>query len=602
MTLPQLLSIATLIGMMALFIWGRFRYDVTAIIALLVALLLGIVKPGDAFRGFSDDIVIIVGSALVISAAVQRSGVVERALRRVGRRVTRVRSQLLVLAGSVGVASALVKNIGALAMLMPASFQMAKKNDASPSVFLMPMSFAALLGGLMTLVGTSPNIIVSRAREQMTGEPFGMFDYTPVGLGLFVIGLIYLRFAYRLIPRDRRAAPTMGEALDITAYVTEVVLTPGSPAVGETVQAFLDRHEGEVTMTQLLRAGMRSAPLPDTELREGDTLILGGEPDALERVIAGDRLAYEGEAREKAQERRDKENGREKNGDAGEVGVIEAVVNVGSRLEGQTAGGLNLQRLFGVNLIAISRRGERLARRLANTVLRAGDVVVLQGPLDTMPEKLRELGCLPLAERDLRLGSRRATWLPISILAVAMFLTAMGWVPVAVAFFAAAGLVMATGAISPRDAYDHVEWPILIMLGALIPVSDSLRTTGASDVIATWLAQFATTLPAWGAVALILAAAMAVTPFLNNAATVLVMAPIAAQFAGDLGYRPEAFLMATAVGAGCDFLTPIGHQCNTLVLGPGGYRFGDYARLGAPLSLLVLVLGTPLILFFWPLA
>lgn len=595
MTLPQMLSIATLLGMMGLFVWGRFRYDVTAILALLAALALGIVEPGDAFKGFSDDIVIIVGSALVISGAVQRSGVIERALRRIGKRVTRVRSQLLVLTASVGFASAIVKNIGALAMLMPGSFQMAKKNDASPSVFLMPMSFAALLGGLMTLVGTSPNIIVSRAREQMTGEPFGMFDYTPVGLGLFVIGLIYLRFAYRLIPRDRRAAPTMGEALDVTGYVTEVILPPGSPAVGETVRDFLERHEGEVAITRILRAGIRSFPEPDTQLHEGDTLILGGEPDALERAIAGDRLAYEGEARDMTRERSDSESG-----NAGsEIGVIEAVVNSGSRLEGQTAGRLDLQRIHGVNLIAMSRRGERLSRRLANIVLRAGDVVVLQGPLDAMPERLRELGCLPLAERDLRLGSKRARWLPISILAGAMFLTAMGWVPVAVAFFAAAGLVIATGAISPREAYDHVEWPILIMLGALIPVSDSLRTTGASDLIATQLAQFATTLPPWGAVALILAAAMAVTPFLNNAATVLVMAPIAAQFAGDLGYRPEAFLMATAVGAGCDFLTPIGHQCNTLVLGPGGYRFGDYARLGAPLSLLVLVFGTPLILLCW---
>jgi di/tricarboxylate transporter len=598
MTLPQSLSIATLLGMMALFIWGRFRYDVTAIIALLAALLLGIVKPEDAFRGFSDDIVVIVGSALVISGAVQRSGVLERALRKVSRHVTRVRSQLLVLTGTVGVASALVKNIGALAMLMPASFQMAKRNDTSPSVFLMPMSFAALLGGLMTLVGTSPNIIVSRVREQMTGHPFGMFDYTPVGLGLFVIGLVYLRFAYRLVPRDRRAAATMGEALDITGYVTEVVLPAGSPAVGETVQAFLDRHEGEIVLTQMLRAGLRSAPGMAMTLEEGDTLILSGAPDALERAIATDRLAYEGEGREAAQEQRDKDKG----SSTGEIGVVEAVVNMGGMLEGQTAGRLNLQRMFGVNLVAISRRGERLSRRLANTVLRAGDVVVLQGPLDTMPERLRQLGCLPLAERDLRLGSRRTTWLPILVLAGAMFLTAMGWVPVAVAFFAAAGLVMATGAISPREAYDHVEWPILIMLGALIPVSDTLRTTGASEVIATGLAHVATTLPAWGAVALILAAAMAVTPFLNNAATVLVMAPIAAQFAGDLGYRPEAFLMATAVGAGCDFLTPIGHQCNTLVMGPGGYRFADYARLGAPLSLLVLLLGTPLILFFWPLA
>lgn len=597
MTTPQILSIATLIGMMALFLWGRFRYDVTAILALLAALALGIVSPKDAFKGFSDDIVIIVGSALVISAAVQRSGVIEHGLRIVGRRVRRVRSQLIVLTASVGIASALVKNIGALAMLMPASFQMAKRNDASPSVFLMPMSFAALLGGLMTLVGTSPNIIVSRVREQMTGEAFGMFDYTPVGLGLFVMGLIYLRFAYRLIPRDRRAAPTMGEALDIRGYVTEVVLPTGSPAIGETVQAFLDRHENEVVITQMLRAGLRSAPLADTVLHVDDTLILGGEPDALERVIAGDRLAYEGDERERAQEQREKENG----GTPSEVGVIEAVVNVDSLLEGQTAGRLKLQRRFGVNLIAVSRRGERLSRRLANIPLRAGDVVVLQGILETMPEKLRELGCLPLAERDLRLGSKRAKWLPILILAAAMVLTALGWVPVAVAFFAAAGLVMATGVISPREAYGNIEWPILIMLGALIPVSDSLRTTGASDLIATNLAVVATALPAWGAVALILAAAMAVTPFLNNAATVLVMAPIAAQFASDLGYRPEAFLMATAVGAGCDFLTPIGHQCNTLVLGPGGYRFGDYARLGAPLSLLVLIIGTPLILMFWPL-
>ncbi|UVO52550.1 SLC13 family permease [Sphingomonas sp. SUN019] len=591
MTLPQYLSLATLAGMMALFLWGKFRYDVVAILALLASLLLGIVAPKEAFRGFSDDIVIIVGSALVISAAVQRSGVIERALRSLSKRVTRVRSQLLVLTGSVGVASALVKNIGALAMLMPAAFQMAKKSDASPSVFLMPMAFASLLGGLMTLVGTSPNIIVSRVREDMTGHPFGMFDYTPVGFFLLVMGLIYLRFAYRLIPIDRRAAPTMGEALDIKGYVTEATITGGSPAIDETVADFLDRHEQEVTVTQILRAGMRSAPYEHDVLREGDVLIMGGEPDALERVIAGDRLKLEGE---------DREAHAESKGD--EVGVIEAVINVGSPLVEQTAGRLDLQSRFGVNLIAISRQGEHLARRLANTELRAGDVVVLQGPLALLPERLRDLGCLPLAERELRLGSSRRTWLPIIILGIAMLGTALGLIPVAVAFFAAAGLILATGVLPLREAYDHVEWPILIMLAALIPVSDSLRTTGASDVIATWLASVAQTLPAWGAVGLILVAAMAVTPFLNNAATVLVMAPIAATFATDLGYRPEAFLMATAVGAGCDFLTPIGHQCNTLVMGPGGYRFGDYARLGAPLSVLVVLFGTPLILFFWPLA
>jgi len=585
-----MLSIATLAGMMALFVWGRFRYDVTAILALLAAIALGIVKPKEAFTGFSDDIVIIVGSALVISAAVQRSGVIEIALAFVSKRVKRVRSQLLVLTASVGIASAFVKNVGALAMLMPAAFQMAKKNDASPSVFLMPMSFASLLGGLMTLVGTSPNIIVSRVREEMTGHPFRMFDYFPTGFGLLVIGLIFLRFGYRLLPRDRRAAPTMGEALDIKGYVTEATLAEGSPAIGETVSAFIERHEHEVTITSLLRAGMRSPALPDSDLREGDTLILGGDPDSLERVVAGDKLTLAGA-------NRDVPEGTEKE----EVGVIEAVVNTDSVLIGQTAGRMLLQRRYGVNLIAVSRGGERLTRRLGETILSAGDVIVLQGPLSLLPERLRDLGALPLAERSIKLGSSNRGWLPIVILAVAMAATASGYVPVAVAFFAAAGLVMASGALPVREAYDNVEWPILIMLGALIPVSDSLRTTGASDVIAIWLAHVAATLPAWGAVALILVAAMAVTPFLNNAATVLVMAPIAAVFAHDLGYRPEAFLIATAMGAGCDFLTPIGHQCNTLVFGPGGYKFSDYARLGAPLSVLVVLVGTPLVMWTWPL-
>jgi di/tricarboxylate transporter len=589
MTLPQILSILTLAGMMALFVWGRFRYDVVAVIALLVSLALGIVPPDKAFTGFSDELVIIVGSALVMSAAVQRSGVIETALAFLSTRVRRVRSQLVVLTASVGFASALIKNVGALAMLMPAAFQMAKKNQTSPSVFLMPMSFASLLGGLMTLVGTSPNIIVSRVRADMLGTPFRMFDYTPVGLGLLLMGLVFLRFGYRLLPQDRRATATLGEAIDTKGYITEAAIGEGSPAIDETVAEFIERHDHQITVTSVLRAGLRSAPYGPMRLRERDTLILGGEPDVLEQVIASDKLELAGQDRDvpKQEKRR-------------EIGVIEAVINTDSPLIGQTAGRLRLQERYGVNLIAVSRRGERLIRSLGKTVLQGGDVIVLQGALSLLPEKLRDLGCLPLAERQLKLGTARRGLLPIAILAVAMAATATGLVPVAVAFFAAAGLVIITGALPVREAYEQIEWPILIMLGALIPVSDTLRSTGASQLIAEWLSHTAATLPPWGAVALILVAAMAVTPFLNNAATVLVMAPIAAVFAKDLGYRPDPFLMATAVGAGCDFLTPIGHQCNTLVFGPGGYKFGDYARLGAPLSLLVVLVGTPLIIFFWP--
>jgi len=588
MTLPQILSITVLAGMMGLFVWGRLRYDVVAILALLAALALGVVKPKAAFSGFSDDIVIIVGSALVMSAAVQRSGVIERAMQLLQRHVTRVRSQILLLAASVGFASAFVKNIGALAMMMPVAFQTAKKSNASPSAFLMPMSFASLLGGLMTLIGTSPNIIVSRVRQEMTGQPFAMFDYLPVGLGLTLAGLVFLRFGYRLLPRDRRAAPTLGEALDIQDYVTEARIAAATPPVGETIDAFVERHEHEITITGVLRAGVRSVPLPDLLLSEGDTLILGGAPDALERAIAVDRLELIGQEHEPAQR-------------GEQFGVIEAVVGTDSVFAGRSAGRMQLRDEYGINLIAVSRQGERLAKRLGELVLRPGDVIVLQGSLDLLAERLGELGCLPLAERTLRLGSTRKQLLPLAILAAAMVATALGVVPVAIAFFAAAGLVMATGALPLRLAYDAVEWPILIMLGALIPVSESLHATGVTDLAGIWLSHVAATLPPWGAVMLVLAAGMAVTPFLNNAATVLVMAPIAATFAHGLGYRPDAFLMATAVGAGSDFLTPIGHQCNTLVMGPGGYKFGDYARLGAPLSLLVLLVATPLILWVWPL-
>jgi di/tricarboxylate transporter len=591
MTTPQALAFAVLAGMMLLFVWGRIRYDLVAVLALLASLALGIVKPDEAFTGFADDIVVIVASALVISAAVERSGVVEAVLTRLTSGMTKMGSQLTVLVGTVTFLSAMVKNIGALAMLMPAAFQLAKRSGSSPSCMLMPMAFGSLLGGLITLVGTSPNIIVSRVREEMTGEPFGMFDYAPVGLGLAVAGLIFLRFGYRLLPASRRAAPTLGEALDIEDYATEAEVPANSPAEGRTVAEFRAMVEGEVSVTSIHRWGKPGAmPLPDARINAGDVLSLKGEPDALERAIAAAGLELEGQHREAAAATSNSN-----------VGVIEAVIGRDSVLIGQAAGRMALHDRHGVNLIAVSRRGKRIVERLRDIVLEAGDVIVLQGTLDTLPERLRELGCLPLAERTLRLGNARRGLIPVAILAGAMVLTAMGLVPVAIAFFGAAVLIMLAGVLPAREAYERIEWPILIMIGALIPVSDSLRTTGATDVIAAWLSSVASTLPAWGAVGLILIAAIAVTPFLNNAATVLVMAPIAATFATELGYRPEAFLMAVAVGAGSDFLTPIGHQCNTLVMGPGGYRFSDYARLGAPLSLLVIVLGVPLILATWPL-
>jgi len=589
MTFDQGLAFAIIIGMMAMFAWGRFRYDVVAALALLAAIGTGIVPPEKAFTGFGDDIVIIVASALVVSAAVARSGVIERAVRLIGPYLTTITRQMGALVGSVTLLSGFVKNIGALAMLMPIVFQLARRTGTSPSSLLMPMSFGAMLGGIVTLIGTSPNIIVARMREQILGEPFYMFDFAPVGAGLAIVGVIYLMFGWRLLPKDRKGVVSMDAAFNLEGYTTEVTVPKDSPAAGITVKALEELGENEIEVITLLRGhDRRYEPAGNVVIKADDDLIIRGSPQALERIVALEKLQLlRGE------------NVSEQDSPTDEIGVMEAVILPESQLVGSSVGQLRLFDRHGVNLLAVSRKGRPIANRLRTVKLRAGDVVVLRGNLNIMPETLGELHCLPLAERDLDIG-REGSLVPVGVLAAAMALVAFNLVPVAVAFFGAAVILLLAGSLSLRDAYDAIEWPILIMLGALIPVSGALRTTGGTELIAAWLSDTLAHLPPIGALALLMVAAMAVTPFLNNAATVLVMAPIAASFAAQLGYNPDPFLMAVAIGTACDFLTPIGHQCNTLVMGPGGYRFGDYWRLGLPLSLIVLATGTPLIAYFWP--
>jgi di/tricarboxylate transporter len=590
MTLDQALAVGIVVAMMGLFVWGKLRYDLVASLALLAALGVGIVPADKAFTGFSDDIVIIVASALVVSAAVARSGIVERAVRALGPYLTNVRRQIVALVGSVTLMSGFVKNIGALAMLMPIAFQLARRTGTSPSSLLMPMSFGALLGGIVTLVGTSPNIIVSRVREQILGEPYGMFDFTPVGAGIAIAGFIFLVFGWRLLPQGRKGAATIDAAFNLEAYTTEVEVPEDSPAAGLTVKALEELGEGEIEVITLLRGKQRRyEPAGNVVIKAGDILILQGEPTALERVVTLEKLKLTRDDKTEVVDT-----------PLDEIGVMEAVVLPDSELVGSSAGQLQLFDRHRVNLLAVSRTGRRIAHRIRSVKLKAGDVIVLQGNLTTMPETLGELHCLPLAERDLRIG-RKASLLPIGVLALAMALVAFDVVTISVAFFGAAVVLLLMKSLTLRAAYDAIEWPILIMLGALIPVSDALRTTGATELIASMLSATASGLPSVAMIALLLVVAMAVTPFLNNAATVLVMAPIAASFAAQLKLNPDAFLMAVAIGAACDFLTPIGHQCNTLVMGPGGYRFGDYWRLGLPLSVLVIIVGVPLIMLVWPL-
>ncbi|CAG1002959.1 MAG: SLC13 family permease [Rhizobiaceae bacterium] len=587
MTTPQFLAFAVIAGMMAAFLWGRFRYDLVAAVALLAGVAAGVVPFDRAFDGFSDDIVIIVGSALLVSASVARSGVMELLIQRHFPASTSVRAKLALLVIIVAVLSAFVKNIGALAIMIPVAFQFARRSNIPPSVFLMPMAFAALLGGLMTQVGTSPNIIVSRVREEMTGTSFSMFDFTPVGAMLTLTGFLFLVAFHRLLPERKPASEGLHEAIDIPDYLAEARITAKSTVAGKTVSHLLKAAEGNARIASIMRAdGLAITPLPDSVLREGDILLIEGDPAALDRLVTQAKLSLN--------------EGREVGAKNGDVEAVEAVVGENSMLIGVSAQRIALFDRYRANVLAVSRRGERIRERPGSIIFRLGDIVVLQAQRSRLPELLREFGCLPLAERPILMGSVRQGLVPLAILSAAMATTAVGLLPVTIAFFSAAVLMVLFRTIPLRDVYAAIDGPILVMLAAIIPVSDALRTTGATDLIAGGLVAVGTGQPAYAALALVLVAAMAVTPFLNNAATVLVMAPISASFAAGLGFRPEAFLMAVAIGAGCDFLTPIGHQCNTLVMGPGGYRFGDYARLGFPLSALIVVVGVPALLLVWP--
>ncbi|HTH16404.1 MAG TPA: SLC13 family permease [Magnetospirillum sp.] len=583
MTTPQMLAFGLLAATIALFVWDRLRYDVVAMLALCAGMVMGLVPFDHAFRGFSDPVVVVVAAALVVSAAIERSGVVERLV----RPLAAVRSPTVLvgtLVAMVAVLSAFMKNVGALAIFIPVTLRLARQVGLTPSQVLMPLSFASLIGGLMTLIGTSPNIIVSRVRADLTGVPFSMFDFTLVGAGITACGVAFIAFGWRILPRERTAQTGQGADFHIQDYLSELKVPEGSALVDCTVRDVEQLFSGGLlTVATVIRdKGHRYVPGQDWVLSAGDVLVLEGDPAALLPMTESGMLEPMA------------------NGGAVAAEPVEVVVMPNSPLVGSTAARSMLRRRFGVALLAVRRSGRDYVNRLRQIEFQAGDVLVVEVGEGAATQTLEDLGLLPLAQRRLGFGGRKGR-IPIVVVAATMALVAFGVVPVGPAFFMAALVLVLTGCLSLKDAYDAIQWPIILLLGALIPVSEAMKSTGASELMAGWLATAASQLPPLGAIAMVMAASMLLAPFLHHAATVLLMGPVAASMATRLGLAIDPFLMAVAIGAASDFLTPIGHQCNTLVMGPGGYRFGDYWRLGLPLSLIVLTAGTLLLPVAWPL-
>ena len=614
METDQIVLLGVLAATMALFVWNRLRYDIVAGIALMACVYTGVVPAEHAFEGFGHPAVITVAAVLVISQALQGSGVVELFLRLLSRARGTLSRQLVANCGITMLLSAFMNNIGALALMLPITLRDARKAKRPPSQLLMPLSFASLLGGLVTAIGTPPNIVVTTFRAERTGEPFRMFDFTPVGLVVALAGLAFLVLASRrvIVSRDvsfaepakpAPAGPGAGEILEgpaeglgrpksdlrVARYATEVRVPGESDLVGTTVADLEARCENEVAVMAILRRDRRRlAPASLEQIQAGDVLILEGESEALQPLFVDPTLVEAGaEEIDPATLR------------SPDVRVIEAVVMPNSVLEGASARGFGIHRRFGVNLLALAREGHAARARLKLVRFRVGDVLLLQGDDQALEHACSSLGCLAIKDRGLDIVRRRGAIAIPSLFAGGILAAAVGLVPIQIAFTTVVGLLVLGKLISLRDAYRSIEWPVIVLLGFLIPVGEALQSTGATDLIAGGVLALADDLPTWGLVALLLACSMAMSDVVHNTPTAVLMAPIAFALAEGLGTSPDAFLMAVAIGAASPYLTPIGHQSNTLVMGPGSYAFGDYWRLGLPLDLVIVAVAVPMIVLVW---
>jgi len=573
----------------------------------------GLVPSADAFAGFGHPAVITVACVLVLSSALQSTGAVDAIARTIKPGSHGPAVMIGGLASMAAVLSAFMNNIGALALLMPIAIQTARKLDLPPGRVLMPIGFASILGGMTTLIGTPPNLIVSGFRNETSGASFAMFDFTPVGLAIAVAGLIFIvSGGWRLVPaRERRGV----EGFETGAYLTEAYVPDGSKAAGMTLRE-IERalQEADAQVVGLVRDEMRiPAPNPYRDVRAGDILIVEAEPDVLATALSSLGLELEedvsaspdGQAGENAMDDGTAGPaavaGSARGLGDGDVVLMELAVRPQAELVGYSASDIRLRTRFGINLLAISREGRHAIARLRTTRFRDGDVLLMQGPPGAIREFASHYGCVPLASRDVRLPEPGKALTATAIMAVAVAGAAFGLVPAATAF---AGGVLATvlfGIVPARRIYDAIDWSVIVLLAALIPVAGAMASSGTADLIARALLDGVAAGNAIVALTLILIVTMTLSDFMNNAATAAVMCPIAIGAATALGVNPDAFLMAVAVGASCAFLTPIGHQNNTLIVGPGGFRFGDYWPLGLPLEFIVVIVGVPMLLWVWPL-
>jgi di/tricarboxylate transporter len=588
MTQEQIILFSLFGAVFAFLLWGKLRYDIVAFSALMIGVVLGVVPTKDAFSGFGHPATLVVALVLVVSAGLVRSGAVYLITRTLVDSTRSLGAHITIMGGIGGILSAFMNNVAALALLMPVDIQTARKAKRAAGLSLMPLSFATILGGMATLIGTPPNIIIASIREDAVGEPFKMFDFAPVGGLTAIVGLTFIALVgWRLIPQRNDAVL---EAGDFAQYIAELTVPEGSNQIGKRVIELEDAaNQADVAILGIIRDGKRRYGASiNTELKAGDALVLEAKPDALDEFRAALSLNFSDEKREEQL----KAEGRG-------LDIIEVVVPQTSRLVGRTTQSVGLHWRQQSVLMGISRQGRKITSQVRSTKIKVGDILLLLAPKDRGADVTEWLGCLPLADRGLAVTQDNKTWLAIAIFALAVLAASFGLVYLPVALGIVVMAYVLTQIVPLNELYSHIEWPVVVLLGSMIPLGAALEDVGGTQLIAGALLALADGLPAWVILTLLMVVTMTLSDVLNNTATTIVAAPVGIQMAASLGVSPDPFLMAVAVAASAAFLTPIGHKNNTLILGPGGYKFGDYWRIGLPLEILIVAVSIPLIMVFW---
>jgi di/tricarboxylate transporter len=591
MNTEQSVVSAILLLTLVLFIWGKYRHDVVASIALGLCIVTGIVSADDAFAGFGHPAVITVAAVLVISDALRRSGVVDMIAQKILPYTQHPFSHIMVLTSVVTVASAFMNNVGALALMLPVALATCAKHNRSPAMILMPLAFGSILGGMTTAIGTPPNIIISMMRADITGEAFSMFDFSPVGVAIAFLGVAFITLiGWRLIPSARLKRSSPEQLFAIEDYLTEVIITEESSLVGLQINDIEGLNDSSIDVIGLAHRKGRTMSLRHGQLlKAGDILILQADPSEIQPILDKNDFELITSADKKFAELTQ-----------GDLTLVEGVIKRGSVLEGRDVPFLRRRSGSSLALVGLAREGQRVRRRLRRQIFQAGDILLLQGASDNVDEQLNDLGMIPLAERNLNIGQPKKVAIALTIFTLAIALGVAKILPLTVVFLLAIMIYLMLDILPVRNLYDAVDWPVIILLAAMIPVGNALQSTGLTQILATQILSLTDGLPIYLIIGLVLVVTMFLSDIINNAATAVVMAPLAYGISLGLGVNPDPFFMAVAVGASCAFLTPIGHQSNTLVLGPGGYEFGDYWRMGLPLEILIVLLGIPMILIVWP--